>query len=207
MKTGVISCGGSNVTSVVNALSKIGLDSNLITAPGEQSDLLIMPGVGTFDTGIGYLESMGMFSEIQEHIARGKPFIGICLGMQMLFESSEEGTAKGLGVMDGSLEKLSKGAGGKFRSPPNIGYNYVNLSASDKFEDTPESYNGFYYFLHSYALKDKPEHATVVGQTKYNDKIFCPLFMSDNICGIQFHPERSGHRGLALLSWLIERMR
>ena len=109
MKTGVISCGGGNVTSIVNALNYIGVNPTLITHPSEQPDFLIMPGVGAYDSGIERLHASGFFNQIKEHVACGKPFIGICLGMQMLFEGSEEGTAHGLSIIEGQMELLDLG--------------------------------------------------------------------------------------------------
>lgn len=207
MKIGIVSCGGSNVTSVVNALLHIGVEPVLITRPETGYDFLIMPGVGAFDSGIQRLRSSGFFEFIQEHIARKKPFIGICLGMQMLSSGSEEGTETGLSVLDGDFVKLGKDAGDTERMPPNIGYNYVDFTSINDGGFVGDEFNGYYYFLHSYAYKKCPDEARIVGTAKFNSEVFYPFFVRENLCGLQFHPERSGRRGLALLSRVIEEMR
>jgi len=206
MKTGVISCGGSNVTSMMNALNYVGVDPVLVTRSGEQYDFLIMPGVGAFDSGIERLHDSGLFYEIQEHAARGKPFLGICLGMQMLFEGSKEGASRGLSVIEGRMELLGDGTSQKPRLSPNIGYNYVSFTEDDSEQAFNGKSDGFYYFLHSYALMQPPPNIELSGLTTFNDAPFCPLFVRNNVCGIQFHPERSGERGLRLLSQITERL-
>ncbi len=206
MKVGIVTCGGSNVTSVVNALSHIGVEPILITRPGADYDFLIMPGVGAYDSGIQRIRSSGLSEVIQEHIARKKPFVGICLGMQMLSMGSDEGTETGFGVLEGQFVLLGKDAGSDERLPPNIGYNYVDFATINDGGFMGCDFNGYYYFLHSYAYTRKPEPADIVGEARFNTEVFYPFFVRDNICGIQFHPERSGRRGLALLSHVIKSM-
>lgn len=206
MTIGVLSCGGSNITSVVNALVYIDVEPELITEPGGRFDFLIMPGVGAFDAGIQRLRAAGLADVVREHIAAGRPFVGICLGMQMLFDGSDEGSETGLSVLSGRFVKLGAGAGEGDRMPPNIGYNYVDFSADGAESPLGADTNGYYYFLHSYAIEEKPEGCSVVGATRFNDEAFFPFFIRDNVCGIQFHPERSGRKGLGLLSRVIEVM-
>jgi glutamine amidotransferase len=203
---GILSCGGSNITSVVNALVHIGVEPALISTPDRSYDFLIMPGVGAFDAGIQRLRSAGLFEVVLEHIGAGRPFVGICLGMQMLFQGSDEGTETGLSVLDGRFVKLGPGSNGGGRMPPNIGYNYVDFSSGGLDASLGEGMSAFYYFLHSYAIRTLPEGCATVGATRFNGEPFYPFFIRDNVCGIQFHPERSGRRGLALLSRVISTM-
>ena len=204
MKTGVISCGNSNITSVVNALHYIGLEAMVLSEPDTSCDLLIMPGVGSFDSGMFHLEHSGFYSVIRNHIASGKPFIGICLGMQMLFESSEEGITPGLSIFKGRLCKLVGHESVELKNPPNIGYNYVDFSSKPGNKSVTGECNGYYYFLHSYALKEAPDAARVLGKSIFSEELFFPFFLKDNVCGIQFHPERSGRRGLALMEQVVK---
>ena len=178
----------------------------LLSEPEEACDFLIMPGVGSFDSGIHHLKSSGFHQHIVEHIDTGKPFIGICLGMQILFETSEEGTECGLSVLRGHLEKLSEGREKNSRVVPNIGYNFVSFSDDKYGHLIGKELNGFYYFLHSYALKKKPGENIKIGTSRFNNQNYYSFFVRENICGIQFHPERSGNRGLLLISRVIQSM-
>lgn len=207
MKIGIISCCNSNVRSVANALSHINLNPVLLSKSKDTCDFLIMPGVGSFDVGIHLLKSSGFYDYILDHIERGKPFIGICLGMQLLFDSSDEGKAVGLSVLDGHIEVLSTGTSKNYRTPPNIGYNFVEFSCNKTHNEITSDFNGYYYFLHSYALKTKPIDNCAFGTSLFNSEYYYSFFMRENICGIQFHPERSGNRGLSLISRIINSMK
>lgn len=210
MKIGIISCGGSNVTSVANAFRKIGYESSLITAPDRETDFLVMPGVGAFGAAVERLDVSGFSEYIQRHVRSGKPTIGICLGMQILFESSEEDeSAKGLGVFEGGFRKLLANPSPELRSPPNIGYSYVRFTTQDSRNVMGgfSEMDGYYYFLHSYALKQATASVDVFGATQFNDETFIPFVLRANVCGIQFHPERSGMAGLNLLARTIETLK
>jgi glutamine amidotransferase/cyclase len=210
MKIDVISCGGANVTSVANALRKSGYDNSLLTAPDRESDFLVMPGVGAFGSAVKRLDESGFTEYIRQHVRAGKPIIGICLGMQILFESSDEDeSAAGLGILEGCFRKLLAQSSPELRSPPNIGYNYVSFGTQEgsKVKGNFSDLDGHYYFLHSYALKQATASADVFGITHFNDETFIPFVMRANVCGIQFHPERSGIAGLRLLARTIEALR
>lgn len=210
MKIGIISCGGSNVTSVANAFRKVGYDTSLITAPDRETDFLIMPGVGAFGSAVKRLDNSGFSEYIQRHVRSGKPAIGICLGMQILFESSEEDeSAKGLGVFEGCFRKFLTHPSPELRSPPNIGYSYVCFKTQEGRDvlGNFSELDGYYYFLHSYALKQATASVDVFGTTQFNDETFIPFVLRANVCGIQFHPERSGMAGLNLLARTIEALK
>ncbi len=208
MKMGVISCGGSNVTSVVNAFSKLGHAPELMTAPDRKVDLLIMPGVGTYGKGSRRLIETGFSDYIRNHIKEGKPVIAICLGMQMLFESSEEDpSSPGLAILEGHFTRLKDPSVQGLRSPPNIGYNFVEFRRQGVAGPLVEklSYlSGHYYFLHSYAMKETMATIDIVGVSSFNEEIIIPFALHENICAMQFHPERSGLRGLKLLAQTID---
>jgi imidazole glycerol phosphate synthase glutamine amidotransferase subunit len=208
MKMGVISCGGSNVTSVVNALSKVGHEPELLTAPDRKVDFLIMPGVGTYGNGTRRLAETCFSDFIRNHIKEGKPVVAICLGMQMLFESSEEDpSSPGLEIFGGHFTRLKDPSKQGLLSPPNIGYRYVEFRRQGVEGPLAEKLaylNGHYYFMHSYALKETPASIDIVGLSNFNEEIFIPFLLHENLCGIQFHPERSGPRGLKLLAQTID---
>ncbi len=210
MKIGVISCGGSNVTSVVNALRKSGYDSSLLTTTDREADFLIMPGVGAFGAAVKRLDNGGFSEYIRQHVRAGKPVIGICLGMQILFESSEEDEkAAGLGIFEGHFSRLLAHPSPELRSPPNIGYSYVRFATQDgsNVRGNYSDLDGHYYFLHSYALKQASGSIDICGTAQFNDEKFIPFVMRANVCGIQFHPERSGMPGLNLLARTIEALK
>jgi imidazole glycerol phosphate synthase glutamine amidotransferase subunit len=208
MKMGVISCGGSNVTSVVNALSKVGHVPELLMTPDRKVDFLIMPGVGTYGNGTRRLAETGFSDFIRNHINDGKPVVAICLGMQMLFESSEEDPgSSGLAILGGHFTRLKNPSAQGLRSPPNIGYNFVEFrrqSVAGPLAEKLAYLSGHYYFLHSYALKKATSLIDIIGVSNFNEETIIPFALHENLCAMQFHPERSGPRGLKLLAQTID---
>jgi glutamine amidotransferase len=212
MKIGIINSGFSNIASVQNALNEINVNSELITSNNSSYDLIIMPGIGNFGYAMESMRSSFLFDMISNYHQNKKPIIGICLGMQLLFESSDESpSAKGFGFLDGHFEKLDAKNEKKCnsREPPNIGYNNVNFYNNAKINslDGLDISNGYYYFLHSYALNSPQKSYQVSSSSTFNGKEFTPFLIQDNICAIQFHPERSGLNGLNLLSLIINHFR
>ena len=208
MKIGIINSGFSNIASVRNALNEININSELINSNNSSYDLIIMPGIGNFGYAMDSMRNSFVFDMISSHNQNQKPIIGICLGMQLLFESSDESpSANGFGFLDGHFEKLAipKKENCNGRKPPNIGYNNVNFqnNAGIKSLNDLNISNGYYYFLHSYALKNPQKSYQVSASSTFNGKEFTPFLIQDNICAIQFHPERSGINGLNLFSLII----
>ncbi len=208
MKIGIINSGFSNITSVQNALKEININSELINSDDTSYDLIIMPGIGSFGYAMDSMKNSFLFDMISLHNQNQKPIIGICLGMQLLFESSDESpSANGFGFLDGHFEKLNmpNKESPNSRKPPNIGYNNVNFQNNEGIESLKDlnTSNGYYYFLHSYALKNTKELYQVSSSSTFNGQKFIPFLIKDNICGIQFHPERSGINGLNLLALII----
>jgi imidazole glycerol phosphate synthase glutamine amidotransferase subunit len=205
MKVGIIDLGISNITSVYNAFKKSGFSCCLLDELNHAAevDLIVLPGVGNF----GYLATCFNKSllkdKILNHHKNKKPIIGICLGMQILFDSSDESpNSEGLGIISGKVKNLkSKINSDCERHIPNIGYNLVSVFKEKKdflFEKLNDI-SGYYYFLHSYAVFEKQSNFNIQGITKFCNQEFLAFFLKDNICGIQFHPERSGKQGLFFL--------
>lgn len=198
MKISIVDSGFSNLTSICNAVKAIGYKPELFDNCNNSCDVLILPGVGTFSSGIEKLKDKGIYLKIVDHYERKKPIIGICLGMQMLFESSDETPmTKGFSFMSGTIEKLSSLDNSLGRLPPNTGYSKV-LFPTKKFTDE------YFYFLHSFALMRYDKEFDFYGESTFNSKKFLSFFIKKNLCGTQFHPERSGKIGLSFLQMLIE---
>jgi len=207
---GIIDLGISNITSVANAFQKIGFLCKFLNEDNYnvEVDVIILPGVGNF----GYLASQLKVSKLKHRILKHhreqRPIIGICLGMQILFDTSDEcSSSNGLGLISGTVKKLSSNDSLLTkRSVPNIGYNIVNAIAGESgiLNSKLDKLSGYYYFLHSYAVFDRQTDVDLEGVTQFSDKSFVSFFLKKNLCGIQFHPERSGEKGLYFLEQVME---
>ncbi len=186
----VIDYGAGNLKSIANALRKLGATFTVTGDPAvvRQSERVLFPGVGHFGAMIDALTSRGLFEALKEHLDQGKPYLGICLGMQVLFAGSEEAKDKpGLGILPGTVTLFREGR------PPHIGWNKVVPRGESLIEE------GYAYFIHSYYVTDAP---ACVATTTFTTP-FCSAVQHGKILAVQFHPERSGPYGLALLRrWL-----
>ncbi len=193
----VIDYGAGNLQSVVKALHYIGCECE-ITSDREKilySDGAILPGVGSFEDAMNSMRNCGADRAVKEFIQTGKPFLGICLGLQLLFEKSEESPdATGLGLLKGTISKIPNENG--TLKIPHMGWNSLNIRKHDGlFTDIPQ--NTYVYFVHSYFLKaDNPD--IVSSQTEYGTIIDASVHFQ-NIMATQFHPEKSGKIGLQML--------
>lgn len=190
---GIIKYGAGNIYSVIMGVKYCGKDIIVIEKPKNMSKVkfLILPGVGNFKSGIDYLEKTGLVEELKKIIENGIPFLGICLGLQLLFEWSEEGEKEGLGIFKGKVVKFKN----KDIKVPHMGWNKVKIVKENLiFKDIPD--NSYFYFAHSYY--PIPEKDIILGITEYGNK-FSSIVMKDNILGVQFHPEKSGNNGLTFL--------
>lgn len=192
----IIDYGAGNLQSVKKALDFIGAES-VITDNIETinaCDRILLPGVGSFGDAMDSMTQKGLVQTVKENALSGKPFLGICLGLQLLFEESEESPGvKGLGIFKGKIKKFSPDMGLKI---PHIGWNSLKIKQKDTlFKDIPE--NSYVYFVHSYYLHadDENEIATV---TNYGID-FHSAVGKNNIFATQFHPEKSGDVGLQIL--------
>ncbi len=203
MKLGMIDYGRGNLRSVINACRSLGHDPVLITKPEELADYthLIFPGQGAFGDCMESLERLGLVEPLREWIDSGKPYFGICVGYQLLFESSEESPGtKGLGVVKGHVKRFTS-TGVKV---PHMGWNSVDLKMPDSphwagFDNEP-----YFYFVHSF-YPEGVEAELVTATCEYGQENFCAAIERGALLATQFHPEKSQHAGLALLKNFLER--
>ena len=189
----IIDYGLGNLANVKNAFDMIGVEA-LITNDKkliETADHLVFPGVGAAGAGMNRLKITGLDKLIAGEVKKGKPILGICLGMQLLFEKSAEGGVDCLGLIRGEVKKFVN----QNLKIPHIGWNSVTIGDSIIFEGVAEK--NHFYFVHSFYCQ--PEDATAtIGKTDYG-VVFCSAVSQNNIFGVQFHPEKSGEAGLLLL--------
>lgn len=187
MKAGIINLNSGNLLSIVSAVEKCGFETTVINKPENDFDVLIMPGQGRFGFVCHQLDKNNWREFITQWITQGKKFVGICVGMQVLFDSScEDKQAQGLSVFKGCIEKL------KHAKTPMVGW--AQLDSEDKFYQKQ-----FVYFVNSYGL---PQSDYCVASVNYGEQ-FCAIVENDNCTGFQFHPEKSGQYGLEVLKKCI----
>ena len=196
---GIINFGYGNIQSITNALNDSGIKSKVLSESKEVKnfDKLILPGVGSFKTCFEKLVEYGWKSEIQNHIAKKNYLLGICLGMQLMFEWGEEdGGSQGLGIFKGEVKKIEIN---KFEKLPHVGWNNIKL------EKKNELFNGInydvdYYFIHSFECLPKNK-SEIIATTEFGNKkkIIASVSNHKNIYGTQFHPEKSPPNGLKIL--------
>lgn len=192
---GIVDFGMGNLLSVEKALERMDCPARVVRTSREivESDRLVLPGVGAFGQAMMNLEERGLLAPLRSACAEGKPLLGICLGLQLLFETSEEhGHHEGLGLFRGDVRRFPSDV-----RVPHIGWNQVRITRhSPLFEGIPD--NEFFYFVQSYYVR--PEDSTaVVGTTDYG-ATFAAAVGRMNIFGVQFHPEKSQQAGLRLLA-------
>lgn len=185
-----------NIRSVEKALHFLGEDAVVTRNIDEirKADEVILPGVGSFGDAMENLRSFGLVSAIKEAVASGKPFLGICLGLQVLFESSEESPGvAGLGILPGKIRRIPDRPGLKV---PHMGWNSLHLMNDGKlFKGIPEQ--SYVYFVHSYYL-EASDPSIVRATTEYGVTIHASV-ERDNLFACQFHPEKSSDVGLSIL--------
>ncbi len=165
-----------------------------------EESLLVVPGVGHFDNIMHKLEESN-FQNIRSLIDDKKlNFLGICLGMQILFDDSSEGNKKGLGLLEGSVKKLTDRFYDDEYISTNVGWRKVIFEQQEKFSQFNDN---FFYFVHQYEAVPKNENDIIAYTQKFNKNIVAAV-KKENICGIQFHPEKSGQNGIKFLSSLIK---
>ncbi len=206
---GIVDYNMGNLASVINAFTKVGADATLESDPKklDQYDKLILPGVGAFGDAMEHLKENGMDEAVKHFATSGKPLLGICLGMQLLFDSSEEfGTTKGLGLIPGKVVAFDEN---KFDHPlkvPHMGWNEMfqvkNEERRVKSELFANMADDFYlYFVHSYHAVCEDKYA--IGKTHYGYE-FVSAVQNGNIYGIQPHPEKSHDNGLKIIENFVK---
>lgn len=191
----VLDYGMGNLGSISNMLKRIEVVHEISSDPDriDLADRLILPGVGAFDRGMSQLRERGLRVPLAHAVARGVPLLGICLGMQLLAHTSEEGDEPGLAFLDAEVQRLDP-AQVPHRRIPHMGWNHVAKQRPGLLPDDP---NQRYYFVHSYAMRCN-HPGDVLGTTTYG-RPFVSAVQRGNIAGFQFHPEKSHRFGLAVL--------
>jgi glutamine amidotransferase len=189
----IVDYGAGNLRSVARAVAEAGVEATVSAEfrDVQQAKALIVPGVGAAADTMANLRAGGLDGPILEYIASGRPFLGVCMGMQALFDYSEEGGRhECLGVLPGKIVRFPRGM-----TVPHIGWNTVDLVREHPvFEGIPNE--SFFYFVHSYH-PEPTDPATVIGETEYGVR-FPAVLGRDNVIATQFHPEKSSEMGLRL---------
>ncbi len=201
----LIDYGISNLRSVQKAFEHLGTEVALVDTPDRlaQADRLILPGVGAFPAGMKGLHERGLIEPIKQAAREGKPLIGICLGMQLLFESSDEmGETEGLGLLPGQVTRISGSSTvARGLKIPHMGWNQLDVVSIHPL--VRDLVSGSYaYFVHSYAVY--PDQQDIVLATTDYGGPFAAIVGQGNLCGLQFHPEKSQAVGLKLLKNFLE---
>ncbi|MBW2511800.1 MAG: imidazole glycerol phosphate synthase subunit HisH [Deltaproteobacteria bacterium] len=190
-----------NLRSVEKAFEKLGFDARVSNNPDDllTTDKVVLPGVGAFKDCITNLRDGGFVEPLLQHVEAGKPLLGICVGMQMLFDESEEfGRHKGLGLIPGKVTRFPAGMEerGERLKVPHMGWNTIQIQRpAPIFKDTAEG--SYVYFVHSYyCAADNPDD--VAASCRYGDIVFTAAIWRDNLMATQFHPEKSQDVGLKI---------
>jgi imidazole glycerol-phosphate synthase subunit HisH len=199
----LIDYGSGNLRSVEKALQKVGANVRVITRPEEMKEAraVVLPGVGAFDDCVHALEGQALIEGVREFIRSGRPFLGICVGYQVLFERSDEfnSCAVGMGLFRGKVARFPNQPGLKV---PQIGWNQIELVQPDcpLYRGIP---NGSYvYFVHSFF--PSPEDPSIVATRTHYGETFASSIRQENVFATQFHPEKSQQIGLRLLKNFVE---
>ena len=191
----IVDYGMGNLKSVEKGFKKVGIDAVVTSKPGavDDAEAVVLPGVGAFRDCIKNLSDLSLTASVIASINKGKPFLGICLGLQVLFSESEEfGTCKGLDIFRGKVVRFQEGL-----KVPHMGWNTVKIInrppiMSDIAEDS------YFYFVHSYYVI--PEDKGIIAATTDYGATFTSMVWKDNIFATQFHPEKSQDLGLKVLA-------
>ena len=189
----IVDYGAGNLRSVVNALQRLGYQPTVTSSPHEmlRAEAVILPGVGAAADTMAGLKSLGLIEPIGEYIAASRPFLGVCIGLQVLLTGSEEGGwHEGMNIVPGRVKRLPAEL-----KIPHMGWNQVcQRKPHPIFRDVPDEAN--FYFVHSYYAEPN-DKSLVAADTEYGI-LFCSVLARGNLIGTQFHPEKSGENGLKI---------
>ena len=200
---GIVDYNMGNLASVINAFESVGADIKVESDPKklQNYDKLILPGVGAFGDAMEHLKSNGMDKAVKAYAKSGKPLLGICLGMQLLFESSEEfGTTQGLGLIEGRVVAFDESKFDHKLKVPHMGWNELFKQKDTKIFDGLNK-EFYLYFVHSFHAVCDDKYA--IGKTYYGYE-FVSAVNKDNIYGIQPHPEKSHENGLKIIENFVK---
>ncbi|MGA8896486.1 MAG: imidazole glycerol phosphate synthase subunit HisH [Planktothrix agardhii] len=191
-----------NLHSVCKSLEKAGVTPQVTDSATiiKNADAVVLPGVGSFDPAMQHLRSRNLVEPIQDVIASGVPFLGICLGLQILFESSEEGQEKGLGIFPGTVRRFQSEPG---LTIPHIGWNQLSLIQPDLPLWKTIGSQPWVYFVHSYYV-DPTDRNLTAATIQHGSQIITAAIAKDNVMAVQFHPEKSSNAGLKILDNFVE---
>jgi imidazole glycerol-phosphate synthase subunit HisH len=211
MKIAVVDYCKGNLRSVQKGLELAGAAASISDDPSQiaSADAIVLPGVGSFHDACTFMTSSGQMEVIRARVAAGVPFLGICLGLQLLFERGDEGVVdgwdEGLGILPGTVRRMNA------RRPdqtlvkvPHVGWNDVRYCMSSPlFDQIPDG--SYFYFTHSYIVM--PEHpADIIAEVEHAER-FCAAVQRDNVFGVQFHPEKSSKLGMKVLENFVRTVR
>jgi len=193
-----------NLHSACKGLENAGANTLVTDSPAdiERADAVVLPGVGSFDPAVQHLRSRGLEEPIKRAIASGKPFLGICLGLQILFEGSEEGTEPGLGVIAGTVRRFRHEPG---ITIPHMGWNQLEFTQPNCLLWQHLADNPQVYFVHSYYVDPIDPSITAATVTHGSQRVTAAI-ARDNLMAVQFHPEKSSHTGLKILSNFVSKV-
>ena len=194
VRVAVLDYGAANMVSITKALAAVGADVAVVSEPAGLAgvDAVVVPGVGAAGSAMSHLQERGLLEPLRDWVRAGKPCLGICLGYQVLFESSAEGDVATLGVLSGRTEELVDAP-----TLPHIGWNSVNAVRPHALFDGIAD-GSYFYFVHSYAPVPTDERIVLARTT--HGRSFVSAVASGRTFGLQFHPEKSSEAGLRLLS-------
>jgi glutamine amidotransferase len=193
----VIDYESGNLRSVARALEKTGVAPCVTSDPAilTSADGVVLPGVGSGPAAMSALQARGLVQPLLDYIAGGRPFLGVCLGLQLLLDATDEGDADCLGLVAGRVRRLPNGL-----KVPHMGWNTVEFQREHPlWQGIPQG--SHFYFVHSY-YADPVARADVAGVTEYGVP-FCSIYARDNVVATQFHPEKSGDNGLRIYANFI----
>jgi glutamine amidotransferase len=196
----IVDYGAGNLRSVAKAVEKLGYSPEVTGDPQKvlNAKAVILPGVGASDSAMTALEERGLVEPLRTVIRDGVPFFGVCLGLQLLLESSEEGSIPCLSVVPGRVKRFPNSV-----KTPHMGWNEVNFERDHPVLEGVES-GSYFYFVHSYYAAPE-DQSLVLGTTDYASP-FCSVIARDNLVATQFHPEKSGALGLRLYENFLRSM-
>jgi glutamine amidotransferase len=194
-----------NLHSACKGLEKAGATPEITDSPHDiaRADAVVLPGVGAFDPAMEHIRSRHLETPIKDAIASGKPFLGICLGLQILFDGSEEGQEPGLGIISGMVRRFRSEPG---ITIPHMGWNQLELTQSNLPLWQQLTPNSYVYFVHSYYV-DPVDTSVRAAMVTHGSQRITAAIARDNLMAVQFHPEKSADNGLQILSNFVSLVR